>query len=220
MPLNLGGDNDFTPYLKYNAKAGRFYARPQGSSEDVEIDKPRIAVDMQNIRTGWIYFPEGAPPEKVWDASLTQPAPRPNNPGKKFRRGFEVMVYLADNVPGFGVPGLREWMSSAANTNEAIVKMYNDYESQSAANVGKVPFFKCTGVKPINGAYGTNYEPQFVIAAWIDRTKVPAFDEAAEKRETKSVAVPTGGPIGPEPPPLVAPPRNPLDDDIPFMMDR
>src|SRR5262245_65033316 len=32
MPLNLSvGDGDFTPYLKYNAKAGRFYVKPEGA---------------------------------------------------------------------------------------------------------------------------------------------------------------------------------------------
>ena len=32
MPLNLSvSDGDFTPYLKYNAKAGRFYAKPEAA---------------------------------------------------------------------------------------------------------------------------------------------------------------------------------------------
>ena len=75
MPLNIGNDGDFTPYLKYNAKAGRFYIRPPGATEDVELMNPRLAIDMANIRTGWVCFQEGLAPEKVWDASLTQRSP-------------------------------------------------------------------------------------------------------------------------------------------------
>ena len=42
-----------------------------------------------------------------------------------------------------------------------------------------VPIFACEGVKPINGAYGVNYEPQFVLTSWVPRSRVPAFDEQA-----------------------------------------
>jgi hypothetical protein len=56
MPLNLTtSEGEFTPYIKYNAKAGRFYVRPDGGTEDVEISNPVLAFDMANIKTGWIY---------------------------------------------------------------------------------------------------------------------------------------------------------------------
>lgn len=219
MPLNLGGDTDFTPYLKYNAKAGRFYVRPQGVTEDVEVVNPRLAVDMANIRTGWIHYPEGAGPEKVWDASLANPAPRPPGP-RKFKRGFEVMVIGNDNLPGIGLLGLREWSSNAANANSAIVKMYEAYEQGMAANPGKVPFYICTGVTPINGAYGTNYEPRFELKGWVERTKVSAFDDFVEKQAIKD----GGRSVGVVPPATPAPVPNgggrPFNDDIPFNCPR
>jgi hypothetical protein len=215
MPLNLGGDNDFTPYLKYNAKAGRFYVRPQGVTEDVEVVNPRLAIDMANIRTGWIYYPqagEGGGPEKVWDASLAQAAPKPPGP-KKYRRGFEVMVYGNDNLPGVGVLGLREWSSNAGNANNAIVKMYEAYEAGAAQNPGKVPFYVCAGVTPITGQYGTNYEPKFELKGWVERTKIPAFDDYHEKQSMRSEpAHAHAGPMD-SVPPVTA---DPLSDSIPF----
>lgn len=216
MPLNLGGDTDFTPYLKYNAKAGRFYVRPQGRQEDVEVVNPRLAVDMANIRTGWIYYPqEGGGPEKVWDVSLAQAAPRPPGP-KKFRRGFEVMVFGNDTIPDAGPLHLREWSSNAGNANSAIVKMYEAYEQGAAANPNKVPFYACTGVTPVTGAYGTNYEPRFELKGWIERAKIPAFDEFVEKQAIKEEPRVHGNGASPAPPAQSRQMVDDLSDDIPF----
>jgi len=211
MPLNLGNnDGDFVPYLKYNAKAGRFYVRPQGAQEDVEVQNPRLAFDMLNIKTGWLFYQEGFGPEKVWDPSPTVMAQRPAGP-KKFKRGFEVMVYGNDDIPGVGRLEMREFSSTAGNVLSAINKMYEEYEAGMKANLGKVPFYGCTGVKPVNGAYGTNYEPQFRLIGWIERHKIPAFMEHAQKVAEEHAASP---PAAPPARPAALPPA--LDDDIPF----
>jgi len=178
MPLNLSvSDGDFTPWLKYNAKAGRFYARPEGASDDVEIVKPILAFDMQNIRTGWLFYAEGTGPEKVWDPSPSQAAPRPPGP-RKFKRGFEVMVFGNSTIPGTTQKiGLREFSSTATNVIAALLRMYEAYETNLAANPNCVPVFACDGVKPINGAFGVNYEPLFSLKSWVPRARITAFDE-------------------------------------------
>jgi len=215
MPLNLSvGDGDFTPFLKYNAKAGRFYARPDGGAEEVEIVNPTLVFDMANIKTGWLYFPEGAGPEKVWDPSLEQQAPKPSG---KFKRGFEVMVYSNGIIPGTTQKlGLREFVSTAMNVNKVVSQMWDDYRAGLTTNSGSLPIFSCNGVKPINGAYGVNYEPLFVLKGWIPRSRVPEFDEhetstpaPARPKPTLAVAS-SGGGRGPS--------ENPADftDDIPF----
>lgn len=180
MPLNLSvNDGDITPYIKYNAKAGRFYVRPQGATEDVEIDKPRLAIDMANIKTGWIFYQEGAGPEKVWDPSRSQASSRPAGP-RKFKRGFEVMVFGGDPIPGIGKLGLREFSSTASNVITSILGMFADYEAGLVAHPNQIPFYACLGVKPIQGSYGTNYEPQFVLKSWVPREKIPAFNVIAD----------------------------------------
>lgn len=177
MPLNLsaGGDGEFIPYLKFSAKAGRFYVRSQGSMQDVEVEKPRLLIDMANIKTGWIYYQEGGPPEKLWDASLTVAAPRPAGP-RKFKRGFELLVLGGDQLPGIGKLGLREFSSTAGAVIGAILKMYDTYETGSHSNPGKLPFFANRSVLPIQGQYGTNYEPVFELVSWVERAKAPEFD--------------------------------------------
>lgn len=219
MPLNLQtSDGDFTPYLKYNAKAGRWYFRPQGAQTDVEIFNPRFAVDFANIKTGWFFYQEGQGPEKVYDPSQTQAAPRPAGP-KKFKRGFEVLVFGSDQVNGSGVLGLREWSSTASNVISAINAMYAEYEAGVNANPGKVPFFACVGVTAVNGAYGTNYEPGFKLLGWVERTKIPAFDEhlSNSPAPVQSAAVVAGfGDPRPTPPMQAYSMEQAHDESIPF----
>lgn len=221
MPLNLSiNDGEITPFLKYNAKAGRFYARVQGVDGEIEVDRPRLAFDMENIKTGWIFYQEGAGPEKVWDPSRTQMAARPLGP-RKFKRGFEVMVFGNDDIPGIGRLGLREFGSTATNVITSILQMFDEYEKGARANPGNVPFFACTGVKAIAGSYGTNYEPRFVLKSWIPRGKIPAFDEverAAPVNNGRGHAPDDDTGFGNYAPPPADVPRgrDDLNDDIPF----
>jgi len=222
MPLNLSvGDGDFVPYLKYNAKAGRFYVKPEGASEEVEITNPLLAFDMANIKTGWLYYAEGSGPEKVWDPSPTQMAPKPPGP-KKFKRGFEVMVFGNTMLPGGKPLGLREFSSTAGNVIAALLRMHATFEAGGADTVGKVPVFKCIGVKPITGAYGVNYEPQFELTTWVGRDKVPAFDEHDEAPPKPNGSNITTGPQPRTKPPLDEARGDPLpgsydhDEQVPF----
>ena len=185
MPLPLQtGEGSFHPYLKYNAKAGRFYAKgaqpASGKAADVEVEKPRLVFDFDNIKTGWIVYSEGVGPEKVFDASFEDLAPKPNSQ-KAWKRGFEVMVVGPDNVNGIGRLGLREMTSTAGAMIHCIQLMYDAWEAGRIANPGKVPFYQCDGVKPISGAHGTNYEPIFTLKAWIDRAKVPELQTVPQR---------------------------------------
>ena len=223
MPINLSvGDGDFTPFLKYNAKAGRFYVKPEGATEEVEIVNPLLAFDMAHIKTGWIFYAEGTGPEKIWDPSPTQMAPKPRDP-RKFKRGFEVMVYGNGIIPRSTQKiGLRELSSTATNVIAAIVRMYAEYEEGASANPGSVPVFTCDGVKPVNGAYGVNYEPLFTLKGWVPRSKVPAFDENMTPAQTNG----SGQHSELNPPPQddfgITPAARPgsmkdqITDDIPF----
>lgn len=206
MPLNLsaGGDADFTPYIKFNAKAGRFYVK--GQNGDVEVEKPRLIFDFANIKTGWLFYPEGAGPEKVWDVSATEAAPRPKGP-QKWKRGFEVVVVGGDKVDGIGRLGAREFSSTASNVISAILQMYNAYEEGMGSNIGKVPFYVCQGVRPITGHFGTNYEPIFKLTGWVERSKVPdlAATDAKPKEPADENWAATHGPAQP-----------PKNEDIPF----
>jgi hypothetical protein len=136
---------------------------------------------MAYIKTGWIYHPEGAGPEKVWDPSNQQMAPKPPGP-KKFKRGFEVQFFSNALIPGTKEKiGLREFSSTANVVLESINEMYEEFEAGAAKNPGKVPVYHLTGVKPVEGSYGTNYKPLFVLKQWVDRSLIPDFDRVKEE---------------------------------------
>jgi hypothetical protein len=174
MPLNLTtNDGDFTPFIKYNAKAGRWYIKVDGQENEVEVTNPTLAFDMDNIKTGWLFYAEGLGPEKVWDPSPVVAAPKPAGP-KAFKRGFEVQV------SGAGAIGVREFSSTAGSVIGAMLELYAIYEAGKEANQGKVPVFVCTGVNPVTGKYGTNYAPVFKLNSWKER-KALSFDGDGSK---------------------------------------
>ncbi len=191
MNLTIAQEGGFTPYIKYNAKAGRWFVK--GENGDVEISNPRMAVDLENGRSGWLCFPIGSAPVAVWDDAEGRRLPKPEPIGtNSFKEGFEVVVFGPDKQPLLANEpiGLREWSSSSNAAKEAIVTMNVEYQNNKAANPGKVPVFQATGIEAKDGQYGTNYTPVMTLVEWIDRSKVPAFDELIAKVAAAPQAVP------------------------------
>src|SRR6185437_8153615 len=99
--------------------------------------------------------------------------------------------------------------------------MHAEYEAGLAANPGKVPVYVCRSVKPINGSYGVNYEPIFSLSQWVDRSRVPDFDNHAGQPAKKEDPISTSPKRmnGNYPAQAVASQSHgsaPLDDQIPF----
>lgn len=207
MALNLSANagGDFVPYLKYNAKAGRWYVKSETLGE-VEIQNPRFAIDISNIKTGWVLFSNGGAPVKVWDVNGVR-QPKPADIGQsKYKEGFEVLVFGGEPLPALGNEkmGLRELCSSAAALKAPIIAVYNQAMAEQAANPGCVPVVRCTGVT-VTKTKEANYEPTLVLEKWVPRLAIPAFDEAASgQRPTASATppvAPQAAPVPPAPPP-------------------
>jgi hypothetical protein len=176
MPLHLGGGS-FTPFIKYNAKTGRWSARFGDSRQETEFEKPRLIFDFANIKTGWIKFNQTGAPRFTWDADISNPGPKPEWGDDKTHRGFKVNVAGGDDIPG-GRLGLRELMSNSGAMNNAMAAMYEQYEQGVAAHPNGVPFFVNTGTIKKNTNFGPVYEPVFILKAWVDRAKVPELNAA------------------------------------------
>ena len=65
MSLDIGSGSG-RPYVKYNAKAGRWYVRGD-NGEDVEIQAPTCIIDFANIASGWFLFRENQAPDRAID---------------------------------------------------------------------------------------------------------------------------------------------------------
>lgn len=187
---------EFTTYLKYDARAGRFYTKPDGGGDLYEVDNMTAAMDLENIRTGWFHYMEGQAPTKVFDPSLSEAAPRPNPEAK---RGFEVLLFSEKNIGG-----LREFSSTAAVVINAMNDLYDQWTAAKDANPGKVPVVRSEGVSAVKASKSTNYAPALKIVAWADR---PA--EFSNEAGT-AAPVPKQAPAAHTPPPA---PVAPVDDD-------
>lgn len=159
MPLNLEPRNgDFTPYIKFNSKAGRWYTKNENGDE-IEVTDMTAIFDLSNIRTGWILFNEGAAPESVWDnGAMAQ------QPGPKYKRGFAVDVFSPKQIGG-----LKEFSSNSNSSIVAIKALYDAYENSQEAAKGLVPVVTCERVEPIKSKFGTNFQPSLKIVRWVPR---------------------------------------------------
>jgi hypothetical protein len=162
MPLQIGGSGSGKPFIKYNAKADKWFVRGAGG-EDAEITRPGFVIDLENIATGWLLFRDGQAPERVMDPSIDQPAP---SPGEGFKRGFVVMAY---SPKFFG--GAAEFAGTSVHLSNAIKDVYAQYEVEKANHRGELPVVSCTGSEAMKDRYGTNYRPTLTIVQWVERPK-------------------------------------------------
>lgn len=161
MGLNIsnGGGEDFKPYIKYNAKAGRWYVKKDEG--EVEVNNPAFVADFDNIKTGWMHFAAGVAPSVILDPSLEIPAAKPS---ELHKRGFELDVFSQASLGGVCV-----FSSTSGIVGGAINEIYEQYLKDKAANVGMLPVIQCTGVTPEVGKHGTNYKPNLSILKWVAR---------------------------------------------------
>lgn len=166
MPLiqtSNGGDGEFTVYVKFNAKSGRWKTKEdRPDAEEYELEKGFAAVwDFANIRTGWFLFAAGVAPQKVYNPSIMEMAPKP---GEGFKQGFELRMFSDKNLGG-----VREFSSTANSVIERINVLYDDYVAAPERAQGKLPVVQFTGLTEVTNKHGTNYTPNFAIVQWVDR---------------------------------------------------
>lgn len=194
MSLNLSTGGEFSPFLKYNAKAGRWFVRGDNGT-DVEISTPRFAIDLENIRTGWILFPPASPPLFVWDINGTR-APKPEG---AYKDGFKVFIMGTEIQPALANQnlGVREWTSNAYAAKAGLMTLHQQYEEGKGQNPNKVPVVRCINVKIIKGDYGDSFEPVFTIETWVERGRVPQLTAAVTADLQQPVQPGNNQPAGP-----------------------
>ena len=186
LGLPSGGTGDFVLYIKYNAKAGRWYSKYDGEG-DREVNDMTAVFDFANIKTGLLKFAAGQAPEHSFDSAAG--ANDATQPDEGFKRGFLVHIFSDKNIGG-----LREFSSNAGVCNDAMNALYDAWEAGVASNPGKLPVVKCTSVTAIEGKHGTNYQPVLEIIDWTQRPEAmeDGLDAAPE---------PQAAPVGTVPPP-------------------
>jgi len=193
MPLHIGGAGNGKPYVKYNAKADKWFVRGEDGG-DQEIARPTFAIDFANIATGWLLFREGQAPERRIDPSLDRAAP---SPGEGFKRGFVVMTF---SPKFFG--GVAEFSSASIHLSNAIKDVYAQWEAQRGQHPSLLPVLACTGAEAMKDKYGTNYRPKFEIVKWTGRPAELPDESPVEPSDVWKDTVPPSRPqAAPVPPP-------------------
>ena len=178
MSLYDAPSGDFTPFVKYNAKAGRWMIKDGDS--DREIQNPTFIADFANAKKAWMYFMEGQAPDIVYFPSLEAQLEKPS---EKHKLGVSVMLFSND---AFG--GVVKLESNSINTCQALGELHKQYEGSPESKTGKLPVVAVKGAEPIKGNYGTNYKPVFEIVKWVDRPA--AFDETSEENSETPAPTP------------------------------
>lgn len=172
MSLYDAPSGENLPFVKYNAKAGRWYKKE--GEQEIEIQNPVFVADFANAKKAWMFYMEGQAPNIVEFPNLTSQVAKPS---ENHKLGIILNLFSKAN---FG--GVVQFSSNSINTCKAINGLYEQYEAAPESKQGKLPVVKFTGANPVKGNYGTNYEPVFIIEKWVDR---PAeFDDA----QTQQVA--------------------------------
>ena len=197
-----GGDGEFTVYVKYNAKAGRWYTKDDApNAAEFEVVNMTAVFDIPNLKTGWFLFQAGSAPDKAINAQLSAWGPKPSDAHK---RGFQINLFSDKNLLG-----VREFASTAGSVIEAMNGLYDAYLAAPEAAQGKLPVVRCAGVLPVTGKHGVNYAPVLEIVAWVDR---PAqLGEVTAKAMADPVAAaPVAGSTVHAPAPVQAPVHVPV----------
>jgi hypothetical protein len=210
LSMDAGG-GDFTPWLKYDARAGRWFRkgdRDKNEPGPVDVTNGFSAVfDLSTIEVGWIDFPTGAAP-----ILITQPisAGIPGRPtGGTFKQGFRMRAALPAALGG----GVYEVAASAKAMIGAIDALHTAYTAAPEAAQGKLPVVAMTGTTMIETTTpkGTNrnYAPVLAITSWVARpASMPTtgFTSSQQPAPVATGAPPaTGSTPVPPPAPKAAP---------------
>ena len=171
MSLYDAPTGDFTPFVKYNAKAGRWYVKKD--DEELEVQNPVFVADLKNAKKAWMWFMEGQAPDVKLFPDLTTAIPKPS---ENHKMGISINLF---SEASFG--GVVKLESNSINTCSALGALHALYEAAPESKEGKLPVVRVTGAEAIKGNYGTNYKPTFVIEKWVDRPA--AFDALADSDE-------------------------------------
>lgn len=208
LNYNTGGDNsDIVPFVKYDARAGRFFRNDRTevngaySNNAVDITNNfKAVIDMENIEVGYLLFAAGSAPAfmlvKLGDQMPHKPA------DGNWKQGVRIMMKLHASCGG----DVRETSSNAAAFLKGIDELHTLYEEQKASNPGKLPIVTLKTTTPITSGSGdkksTNYQPVFEIAGWAPRpADLVHVAKGASASTASSAGAPSTGSTQVSPPP-------------------
>jgi hypothetical protein len=196
LQTESSGGGDFTPILKYDARAGRMFrvdrtqdGGGQWQTDNVEVTQGFQAVfDLEQVQVGWCLFAAGVQPSF---SLVPLGEPLPAKPSDQHKQGFKMLLKLGKSSGG----DVRELSATSKAVLGAIDELHTAYEAQKAQHPGQLPVVSLVGSTPIvstgQGKSSTNYAPQFEIVKWVERpAELPlAANNNAPQQATQTAPV-------------------------------
>jgi len=223
---------DFTPIVKYDARAGRVFRvdRVQGvdgfAGEQVDITAIfRAVFDLENVEVGWMLFAAGQAPSMALAplADVTAGKAFPPEPSTLHKQGVRVLIKLAKACGGD--KPVREIASVAKAFLGAMEQLYLTYldereKNKDAQGKYQLPVVSLLKTEPVTSGSGaqksTNYRPTWKIDGWVPRPDDLIYMPAPQASASSAAAgaAPTTGSTPVPPPPDYSAPKHNLADDF------
>ena len=197
FPVKSEGDGEFTPVLKYDARAGRFFRVERVNTgngfenEDVDITQGvKFLADFENVEVGYARFSAGQAPDfhlvPIGHQLPAQPSPQHSSV-------VRFMLKLSKECGG--ERPVREISGASKAFRGAIEAVYRQYLEQKDKNPGKLPVLTCDKITPVKTGSGaqssTNYHPTFRISGWSERKDLVFVPKAVVPSQAAQVLAAT-----------------------------
>ena len=174
LGFTYGGSENILPYVKYDARSGRFFRNDRvenkntGKFENNAVEITFKAVmDLENIEVGFINYVDGKAPEYLLVPAGAAWPIKPTAAG--WKQGVRGMLKLDKDCGG----DVREITSNAQAFLKGFEDLMDQYEVEKHKHSGKLPVVTVNKTLPLStgagGKKSTNYQPEFKITGWVDR---------------------------------------------------
>ena len=200
---------DFTPIVKYDARAGRIFRVDRLDTGNGFENNPvditanfKAIFDFENVEVGWVDFTPGSAPSFALVAMGKQ---LPDRPSAKHKNGIRMLIKLTKACGGD--KPVREIAGTSKAFLSGVESIYAEYAKEKAKYPGQLPVLVLLSTTPVTSGSGerksTNYHPKFKIDGWMPRptdlihirTEDAAKPTAATAPATGSTAVPPPGAV-------------------------
>ena len=198
FPVKSEGDGEFTPVLKYDARAGRFFRVERVNTgngfenDDVDITQGvKFLADFENVEVGYARFSAGQAPD-FHLVPIGHQLPAQPSPAALKCRSLHAEVELKECG---GERPVREISGASKAFRGAIEAVYRQYLEQRDKNAGKLPVLTCDKITPVKTGSGaqssTNYHPTFRISGWSERKDLVFVPKAVVPSQAAQVLAAT-----------------------------
>ena len=207
FPVGTTAGGEFTAICKYDARAGRIFRVDRSNtgngyvSENVDITANfKAVVDLDNVQSGWLFFPPGGAPSfaLVPLAALeARTIEKPAQPTANHKQGVRFRMKLSKACAG-DADQIREMAGTSNAFLNGMQTLYRQYKAEKAKYPGQLPVISLASAMPVASGSGarssTNYQPTWRIDGWAPRP-------ADLKNE---ISQPAMAHVTPLPPPMTA----------------